>query len=229
MSISVKCPCGAVHEMPDSWAGKRGKCSNCGRLLAVPFPSARPRENVPPQPQPPPAPAEPPKPAPSEEFVPFEMEEVDDAAFEEGAKKKEEESRKEEPPPPDVHVEGNIISFKCSCGKLLKAPLDKAGKTAKCPVCKKPISVPAPPEKKPEKEPESTFEYVSEEDIEILECPNCGAHMEKGAILCVQCGTNRVSGEKVDTKIGDDAFAGERKGLKDVLGKVAFWKKKKEE
>ena len=68
---------------------------------------------------------------------------------------------------------------------------------------------------------------MSEEALEILQCANCGADLKKGAIICVQCGTNKISGEQITTKVGDEAFADEQKGLKDILGKVAFWKKKK--
>jgi hypothetical protein len=41
MPLTVHCPCGKQFQVPDEWAGKRGKCKVCGRELSVPVPSRR--------------------------------------------------------------------------------------------------------------------------------------------------------------------------------------------
>ena len=223
MSLTVKCPCGSIHEMPDEWAGKRGKCPDCGRVLAVPRPRAQRRPAPTPKPDKPEERKEPsvdiPKPMEDEDFVPFEMKDPEESEFADGLQTEQTKQGKEEA----VKMEGGVVSFKCACGKALRAPLDKVGMKAKCPRCHQAIEVPKPPVKT---DADEVFEYASEEDSGVTQCANCGADMQKGAIVCVQCGTNKISGEKVDTKVGDEAFADEQKGLKDVLGKVAFWKKK---
>lgn len=49
------------------------------------------------------------------------------------------------------------ISFACDCGKQLRVGDEHAGKRAKCPACKNPVSVPAPPPP-PDPEPDATDE-----------------------------------------------------------------------
>ena len=44
--IKVKCPCGTVLKAPDAAAGKKGKCSVCGRTMLVPLPSAAAQPSV---------------------------------------------------------------------------------------------------------------------------------------------------------------------------------------
>lgn len=40
MPIEVGCECGKRFRAPDSAAGKRGRCSGCGRTLTIPSPAA---------------------------------------------------------------------------------------------------------------------------------------------------------------------------------------------
>ena len=45
-------------------------------------------------------------------------------------------------------------------------------------------------------------------------CPSCGAEMAEGAVICVQCGLNVKTGEKLETQVEDaegDADEGEDK------------------
>ena len=35
MSVTVKCKCGQVLVVPESAAGKKGKCPKCGRVLSL--------------------------------------------------------------------------------------------------------------------------------------------------------------------------------------------------
>ena len=232
MSIHVKCKCGAEHEMPDDWAGKRGKCPDCGRILRVPRPRKQPDTPQPEQPdtpQPEPDEKEPQQSivgdesqlAVKEDFVPFQMTEPEEEEFEDGL----EGGKKTESSVTDVQLKDNVLSFKCSCGKLLRAPVSKAGNMAKCPGCKKPVTIPKPPKEKLA----PTFDFVEDEDSGRYECPNCGAQMDKASVICIKCGTNRISGDTVETKIDDEAFTDEATGLKKALGKVSFWKRKEGE
>jgi len=227
MTIHVKCKCGVEHEMPDDWAGKRGKCPDCGRILRVPRPRRRPAqaEAPPPEPEeeaPQSSTAGAQREAPTEEdFVPFQMSQPEEEEFEDGLKGR----KKDAATVTDVKVKDNILNFKCPCGKALRAPVSKAGKTARCPGCKTPVTIPEPPEE----EPEPVFDYVREEDAEIFECANCGEKMDKASIICVKCGTHRITGDTMETKTGEDAFADEKGGLKKALGKVSFWKRKETE
>src|SRR3990172_5998047 len=120
--------------MPDSWAGKRGKCPNCGRVISVPRPPGEPKpSSQPAQPkQGAPSGTAKPMPVDEESFVPFEMKDPDSEGVQSTPAKREEQ----------VKVEGGILSFKCACGKTLKAPLGKAGRKAKCPQCQRPVEIP---------------------------------------------------------------------------------------
>ena len=78
------------------------------------------------------------------------------------------------------------------CGKVLSVPDGMRGQTAKCPECDADIPV-------PEDLPESASE-----------CPNCGEALGEGAVICIQCGYNLQTGEKMHTaEAVDDAGEGE--------------------
>ncbi len=77
------------------------------------------------------------------------------------------------------------IRIKCSCGKVLRAPDDAAGKKAKCPGCGKVIAIPASEEPVPEEPPAE----------ETVLCAECGAEVEEGAVVCMQCGYNFDTGQ----------------------------------
>ncbi len=51
MSVQARCNCGYRMELPDEWAGRQGRCPQCGRVLNIPIkrPSAEPStaKNVP--------------------------------------------------------------------------------------------------------------------------------------------------------------------------------------
>lgn len=70
MAIPVHCECGAVFEVRDEYAGKKGLCPTCGTQVLIP----QPGEVVPPKVRSKPAP--PPAPAPSDIYL--EEEEEDD-------------------------------------------------------------------------------------------------------------------------------------------------------
>jgi|GEM_PF-1731582 len=97
------------------------------------------------------------------------------------------------------------IEFNCDgCGKHLKAPEEKAGKTGKCPDCGEPILVPLPERSsEPENpfavdEPSSSFQ----EPVEPTKpCPMCGAAVATSASSCQACG------ESANEQFSDSGFA----------------------
>ena len=52
MAIKFKCTCGHVLSVPDSVAGKSGKCPKCQKVLKVPVPGNKPAQPKPAQPKP---------------------------------------------------------------------------------------------------------------------------------------------------------------------------------
>jgi len=135
------------------------------------------------------------------------------------AEKEEKVKREASPKKPDK------IRFECSCGKTLAAPVERAGAKARCPKCRKPVVVPTPDvEEDDDKRLEALFGYGEGEDATELTCEHCGADMAPGAIVCVGCGINRMTGAQLATATGVQAeIPGEGGSL---LEKVTFWKKK---
>jgi len=238
--IVVICSCGARHELPDEWAGKRGRCPKCKRVLHVPAKATK-KEETPPAPV---APTGPPEPAartaPSDptggvtkqadpEITGFTFD-YDEFADRDRVEKVEKEKKPEPAKKPDR------IRFRCSCGKVLVAPAQRAGATARCPKCRKMLVVPTPKSPEDEWEDEKKqdgkqladlFGYENPEGAAKVTCDHCGADMAPGAIVCVQCGINRLTGAQLKTVTGPDAeIPGDGPGL---LGKVAFWKRKKKD
>jgi hypothetical protein len=60
MPIAVKCECGQLFRVPEQFAGKRGKCPVCARVVAVP---GRPAVTPAPSSPAPPAAVKDPRPA----------------------------------------------------------------------------------------------------------------------------------------------------------------------
>jgi hypothetical protein len=112
------------------------------------------------------------------------------------------------------------IKLKCSCGQVLSVPSAMAGKTGKCPKCKKPIRIPAAahktsgqaqtPAKKSQKVGtakvptttasgglESLFDEVGLVQKTGPTCPSCSAAIKPGARVCTSCGLDFESGEKL--------------------------------
>ena len=77
------------------------------------------------------------------------------------------------------------MKFSCpECGKNLKVKDEHSGKTITCPACGSKITVPAP------------------DGGSGASCPGCGAGVAPDAVICVKCGTNLRSGEKLATATG---------------------------
>ncbi len=110
------------------------------------------------------------------------------------------------------------IKLKCKCGQILKVPDQMAGKTGKCPKCKTAIKIPAPkqratakssgtrPTAPPAEDPglsalDALFEEAGLTQKTGPVCPDCGAEVKPGAILCTNCGYNLQTGEKLATQL----------------------------
>ena len=87
------------------------------------------------------------------------------------------------------------IAVTCEeCGKVLKVADSMAGKKGKCPQCKSVLSV-------PQIEAEGDIEDAAVESGSVSRskaCPNCDKEMSDDEVFCVECGTNVVTGEKIE-------------------------------
>ena len=103
------------------------------------------------------------------------------------------------------------IKVSCSCGQSFTAKDELRGQTLLCPKCHQPLTIGAVAE-----EPKQTdgiadlFEEVGLKEVKGQRCPNCGAALEPNAVMCVQCGLNLESGEKLSgakiRKVGEQGF-----------------------
>ena len=82
------------------------------------------------------------------------------------------------------------ITFRCSCGKKLRAPDGTEGKQTRCPVCQAVVPIPGPELNFANGEVEEAgLGAPSPEDDEELTCPHCHLALEPDAVLCINCGT----------------------------------------
>jgi hypothetical protein len=117
---------------------------------------------------------------------------------------------------------GDTISVQCSCGKKLKAPSTAVGKKAKCPACGNVLTIEAPPPPPAEDDPlGAIYDLAAAEQAaassnqvdDSPRCPKCGASMGSGAVLCVNCGYDFRSKQKMSTsKAAPAAAAASGKG-----------------
>lgn len=78
------------------------------------------------------------------------------------------------------------ISFTCpKCQQSLEAPDEYANQVIECPSCQNEITVPG-------------AEPVQQESGDA-KCPECGAPLGEGVVLCVQCGFHTKLGKKIAT------------------------------
>ncbi len=118
------------------------------------------------------------------------------------------------------------ITFNCpECNQELEAPVEMAGETVECPNCNQPMIVPASIAENPDLSDISfngdstpsmssvpnlfasiqanTEEKVAEETNEAANsCPECGATMKDGSVLCISCGFHTGLGKKISTDLG---------------------------
>ncbi len=99
------------------------------------------------------------------------------------------------------------IEFRCGdCGKMLRAREGQEGMEARCPACGSLTTVPTPEEAA--QAARAARARADEEDAPRRSrgaaertCPECDAPMERGAVLCVECGFDRRLGRRRKTKV----------------------------
>lgn len=80
-----------------------------------------------------------------------------------------------------------VIEFSCSqCQRLLRTSDDKAGRTAKCPDCQTPITVPQAGSAPPDFSDEPAA--FREHEDNTTPCPMCGAENDSWVKRCQSCG-----------------------------------------
>lgn len=129
------------------------------------------------------------------------------------------------------------ISVVCQCGAKLNAKDEWAGKTLKCPKCSQPVKVPAAgaaaakpaatakpsaaPASAPKKAPAKEAAPAAAHSVNSLldeiglappsrsavTCPNCGADMKEGDVLCITCGFNTQTKKRVNSSSDGAALA----------------------
>jgi DNA-directed RNA polymerase subunit M/transcription elongation factor TFIIS len=101
------------------------------------------------------------------------------------------------------------IEFTCpECGQVLEAPEEMAGESLACPSCEAPISIPDQENSKVDEEysalvfdnlPDTSATDPYAETADNV-CPECGAKLNEGVVLCVQCGFHLKLGKKISTE-----------------------------
>ncbi len=101
------------------------------------------------------------------------------------------------------------IKAECgSCHKRFKAPDKLAGKKVKCPQCGGVIPIPKPQPPKEEEgdlyaladEPKAAAPATVAPQAAPSNCPSCGSALLDNAVLCVLCGFDLRTGQKVETQ-----------------------------
>ncbi len=127
------------------------------------------------------------------------------------------------------------IAVACSCGQKFAARDELAGKTVKCPKCQKPLKIPGGASaaaasggatagaRAPQRTPQAgqsapakpvggISDLLDEAGFSAPKphagprCPACDAPMQPGAVLCVECGFNTQSGQRLAT-LGEGGIA----------------------
>lgn len=130
------------------------------------------------------------------------------------------------------------MTIKVGCGKCQSTFAvrdDFAGKAVKCPKCKSPMQVPAAAPAKPTaanpagaaaktgattsltpagRKFNPLLDLLDEAGVEAKPrgraCPMCAAEMSPTAVICIQCGFNAATGERLQTAVlvDEDAYSG---------------------
>ncbi|MBA4388023.1 MAG: hypothetical protein C0404_08585 [Verrucomicrobia bacterium] len=89
--------------------------------------------------------------------------------------------------------------FQCPhCDQSLEGSDELFGKTIACPACNGQIEIPFPDAS--EETPPGTGEKPAGRS-----CVGCGVALEADAVICVQCGTNQLTGKKLETVFDEPA------------------------
>ena len=104
------------------------------------------------------------------------------------------------------------IKVSCSCGQSFTAKDELKGQTLLCPKCHQPLTIgaTAPQDDKQSDGMADLFEEVGLKEFKGQRCPNCGAPLKPKATMCVECGLNLESGERLHgakiRKVGEQGF-----------------------
>ncbi len=112
------------------------------------------------------------------------------------------------------------IKVVCQCGQQFAAKDEMAGKRVKCPKCGQPLTIGAPQQAQPQQPPaqpqqpqapatpamsgglgDLLDEIGSPAQASGPQCPACGAEVQPGAIICVECGFNSQTGERIQSAV----------------------------
>jgi len=123
------------------------------------------------------------------------------------------------------------IKVKCGeCSASFKAKDSLAGRKVKCPKCKEPLRIPSPPPQQAARASAPAAPAAASHNplLDLLDeqnigsntggkmCENCAGSMEPGAIICMECGFNHQSGDKLETDAADDDSTGSESGMSDA-------------
>lgn len=105
------------------------------------------------------------------------------------------------------------IKVQCnSCGAGFKAKDELAGRRVKCPKCKQALTIPQPaqPQAVGAAAHNPLLDLLDQEDVRSVArgpvCDNCGVEVQPGTVICIECGFNLETGEKLRTQsTADDA------------------------
>ncbi|MEM7782698.1 MAG: hypothetical protein AAF939_06710 [Planctomycetota bacterium] len=112
-----------------------------------------------------------------------------------------------------------------SCNATFQVQDSLAGRKAKCPKCKAPITIGQP---KPVNAPvgggtkshNPLLDLLDQENVKGAAlgpmCPECGAEMNAGAVICVECGYNMETGARLETEAFEDVDAGAESTMSDA-------------
>jgi len=100
------------------------------------------------------------------------------------------------------------IKVACQCGASFGAKDEMAGRTVACPKCKQPLKIgpaAAPAASTPAAAPapaasgglSDLLDEAGFDNVQGPRCPNCSKPVQPGATLCVSCGFNLQTGERV--------------------------------
>lgn len=98
------------------------------------------------------------------------------------------------------------ITVTCQCGKSFQAKDELAGRTMQCPSCGAGLHIPGGG---------NMGDLLTEAGLETRtgdSCPNCNAELPENAVLCVQCGYNIQTGQRMQTLTA----TGERVGMSET-------------
>lgn len=109
------------------------------------------------------------------------------------------------------------MEIKCEhCDKTLSVKSDAVGKKIKCPACQKVMRVP--------QVEDDAYDLNPKQDRKV--CPSCQTELKPGAVLCVSCGLNLQTGQKLQATSSESADiehnGGSKKNMKHTAKKTAF-------